>query len=466
MANYRFALQHIRRSSGHKACAAAAYRAGEQVHDERYGIDHDYRRKEGVINSFVIAPDNAPGWMRDRQRLWNGVEANENRKDARLAVELQLNLAHELTPEQNRDHLHAFVRDKLVSRGLVADVNVHAASRDGDERNIHAHVMVALRRVDAEGFGKKDIGVYAKPFLQELREDWARYQNRALERAGHDARVDHRSYEARGMEREPTIHMGPAATAMERNGQQTERGMRNRAVQERNAEREHLRSEGNIIDLALEKERRAERLKEDEQGRKVADRFAALDSARQQDEKRLQARLTLNQARQLHGAFEMRAKAAKARDEALPGWFELVYRDGTHAKTVFETRVKSDGLQKTLESLQKRPNEFGAVRGRKILLWASEGRKTANRGIPELMREAGAASRQMEAVRKEAPAYERAAQELRQAQAAVKKIEAEPVADRRALMIELAREARHLPDRQYQQLTRQNGKHCGRRGGS
>jgi hypothetical protein len=41
-------------------------------------------------------------------------------------------------------------------------------------------------------------------------------QNVALERAGIDAQVDHRSHERRGIEQEPTAHMGPSATAMER----------------------------------------------------------------------------------------------------------------------------------------------------------------------------------------------------------------------------------------------------------
>lgn len=56
---------------------------------------------------------------------------------------------------------------------------------------------------------------------------------------GHQKRVSHKSLEAQGIEREPTLHLGPVATAMERRGERSERGNLNR-VQGNQAEREEL----------------------------------------------------------------------------------------------------------------------------------------------------------------------------------------------------------------------------------
>jgi hypothetical protein len=67
--------------------AAAAYRASEALHDERYGLMHDYTRKEGVEHSEILLPEGAPKSLADRQTLWNQVEANEKRKDSQLARE-------------------------------------------------------------------------------------------------------------------------------------------------------------------------------------------------------------------------------------------------------------------------------------------------------------------------------------------------------------------------------------------
>ena len=59
------------------------------------------------------------------------------------------------------------------------------------------------------------------------------------------------------------MHLGPVASGMERNGEATDLGDRNRAAQARNAERERIDGDraavsAEIIDLAAERERRAE----------------------------------------------------------------------------------------------------------------------------------------------------------------------------------------------------------------
>jgi len=99
---YHLSAKVISRAKGQSIVAAAAYRASESLEDERYGVTQDYTRKEGVEHSEILLPEGAPGWMADRQRLWNQVEATERRKDAQLARELEIGLPLELSHDGGR----------------------------------------------------------------------------------------------------------------------------------------------------------------------------------------------------------------------------------------------------------------------------------------------------------------------------------------------------------------------------
>ena len=59
---------------------------------------------------------------------------------------------------------------------------------------------------------------------------WAAYTNRALEAAGQPALVDHRSYKRRGIDKIPSVHLGPAASQMEKRGIRTDKGEVNRQI--------------------------------------------------------------------------------------------------------------------------------------------------------------------------------------------------------------------------------------------
>ena len=80
---YHNSVSIIQRSAGRSSVAAAAYRAGEKLKDERTNLIHDYSRKSGVDYSVILSPI-AADWITDRQQLWNRVEATERRCDARL----------------------------------------------------------------------------------------------------------------------------------------------------------------------------------------------------------------------------------------------------------------------------------------------------------------------------------------------------------------------------------------------
>ena len=205
------------------AVEAAAYRASASLHNDRTGETHDYGKKEHVAWSGILAPDNAPDWVYDRGKLWNTVEQTEKRKDAQLFRECLLTLPRELNDEQRIALVRAFVRDQFVSQGMIADIGIHnPAASDGQEQP-HAHVMLTLRDIGPDGFGQKrrdwnDVqwgnGTARKDgFLVQRRASWADYCNAALEEAKSQARVDHRSLKARGIDRVPQPKIGKAKYA-------------------------------------------------------------------------------------------------------------------------------------------------------------------------------------------------------------------------------------------------------------
>ncbi len=203
--------------------AAAAYRAGELIRDQRTGLSFDYSWRHGVIETAILAPANAPAWMCDRTHLWNAVEAAETRKDAQLARDIELALPHELSAETRRELVHRFVRAAFVDAGMIADVAMHAPDARGDGRNFHAHILLTMRRIEGDGFGSKERSWNDPAQLECWRAKWAELVNDALEIAGEDVRIDHRSLEAQGIDRVPQIHLGLAVSEMRRRGITTER---------------------------------------------------------------------------------------------------------------------------------------------------------------------------------------------------------------------------------------------------
>jgi Ti-type conjugative transfer relaxase TraA len=204
VAIYHLSAKVISRGEGRSAVAAAAYRAGSELVDERSAETFDYTRKEGVEHSEILAPEGAPAWVQDRAELWNRVEAAEVRKDAQLARELEIGLPVELSADEQVALVRAFAVDQFVARGMVVDLNVH---RDNPE-NPHAHLMLTMRSIGPEGFGPKVREWNDRALLMGWRERWAELANEHLARAGHDVRIDHRSHFERGLELVPQGKIG------------------------------------------------------------------------------------------------------------------------------------------------------------------------------------------------------------------------------------------------------------------
>jgi len=237
MASYHLSVKTIKRSAGRSATAAAAYRSGSVIACDREGRVHDYSRKAGVEACFILAPEDAPDWVQDRAALWNAAEARETRKNSVTAREWELALPAELGAGERAALVREFGAALVARYGIAVDVALHGPHREGDQRNHHAHVLTTTRAIGAEGFGDKtrvlDAAKTGGTEIEAMRALWAGMQNRALERAGQEARVDHRSLEvqrqaaevrgdvrtAEELDRAPEVKLGPAVNAMERRAQ-------------------------------------------------------------------------------------------------------------------------------------------------------------------------------------------------------------------------------------------------------
>jgi ATP-dependent exoDNAse (exonuclease V) alpha subunit len=236
MAIYFLNLKTFGRSTGGGAVSAAAYRAGERIHDERTGKTFDHSGRQDVLHKEIMLPDqfaaDEMSWAKDRGNLWNSAERAEVRSNARTAREYLVALPAELSPEARINLVAGFSRELVERYRFALDIAIHAP-RDypgSDPRNFHAHLLATTREVTPTGLGAKTtlewndtnrrrIGL--GPAVSELlhvRERWAAAANTALEREHLDARVDHRTLQAQGIEREPRPHIPRAAFEMERHG--------------------------------------------------------------------------------------------------------------------------------------------------------------------------------------------------------------------------------------------------------
>lgn len=233
MAIYHLNAKIISRSKGRTVVGASAYRAGVKLKDDRTGEVYDYTRKK-VYGSEIIAPADSPEWVHDRTRLWNEVEHAEKRKDAQVAREVEIAIPAELNQDDRKTVVRSFVQEQFVNKGMVADIAFH--DQKGD--NPHAHILLTTRTITQTGFGQKNRDWNKEELLMTWRKEWSIAANKALELAGISARIDHRSLEAQGIEREPQIHLGPHVAQMEEKGIRTDRGSKYLEIAARNAKLE------------------------------------------------------------------------------------------------------------------------------------------------------------------------------------------------------------------------------------
>ncbi len=282
MAIYHCSIKIISRSSGRSAIAASAYRAGEKLLDKEKDIEHDYTKKQGVVFSQILLPQNAPKEYKDRQILWEEVQKIEKASNAQLAREFEIALPKELNLPQSKVLIQNFCKD-LVKEGMCIDLAIH----DKGDGNRHAHIMATTRAIKENGqWATKEKKDYAldengeriplidpktgqqkvdnknrkqwkritieandwnkREKVEQWRENWTKHCNRYLKT--HNVQIDHRSYKRQGLDKIPTIHEGYAARLMEKNGKTSDRCQINREI----AQLEELEKEEKLLQIKQE----------------------------------------------------------------------------------------------------------------------------------------------------------------------------------------------------------------------
>ena len=258
MAIYHCSIKIVSRGKGKSAVAAAAYRSGETLTNNYDGVTHDFTRKGGIVHTEILLPPHAPPDFADRSTLWNSVEKIEKAKNSQLAREIEIALPVELDREQQIQLVREYVKENFVSVGMCADFAIH----DKQDGNPHAHIMLTMRPLEQSGeWGAKSKKEYlldkdgqriklkngtfksrkvdtvdwnSQEKAEVWRQAWADITNRYLAAQDRPERIDHRSYKRQGIEQIPTVHMGVAATQMERRGIVTDKGNQNREIREQN----------------------------------------------------------------------------------------------------------------------------------------------------------------------------------------------------------------------------------------
>ena len=239
MAIYHFQISSVGRSAGRRATAAAAYRAGERLRDERSGRLYDFSRRKDVMHTEIFLPAHLAGaaakaWAQEREKLWNTAERAEKQSNSRVAREYEVSLPHELSTAQRVALARAFSLELTERYRVAVDLAVHLPRPGGDPRNFHAHLLTTTREVTPKGLGAK-AGLDMQPLerrrrelpdarqeFRALRERWATLTNEALREANVEARVDHRSLAERGIDREPRPRLPIASLKMEQRGLRSE----------------------------------------------------------------------------------------------------------------------------------------------------------------------------------------------------------------------------------------------------
>ncbi len=218
MAIFHLSVKVFSRTAGHSAVAAACYRSGERMTDEKAMTVFDFTRRGGVVSKTLHLPH---GLALSRELVWNEAERAENRKNSTVARECEISLPVELDRKTQIALANEFGQYLVKRHGCAADVNVHQPTRKNDQRNTHAHILMTTRKFKIDGLlGEKcrelDAAKTGSLEIAQWREHWALICNRELQRAGLQTRIDHRSFADQGISLVPTIHEGKGPTAGQR----------------------------------------------------------------------------------------------------------------------------------------------------------------------------------------------------------------------------------------------------------
>ncbi|KKI41495.1 MobQ family relaxase [Hafnia alvei] len=193
MAIFHLDFKIVKRSEGRSSVAKAAYHARCRITDERTGDTYDYSRRTDLYGHFILAPADAPEHIvKDSTALWNEVERVERQSNGQTSRFFAVAIPAELNNDDKKKLVLEYCQKNFVDKGMIADIAFH----DLDSDNPHAHVMLTLKTIGPEGFGKKERSWNDRKMSVLWRESWASMANSYLAAAGSPERIDHRSLQA------------------------------------------------------------------------------------------------------------------------------------------------------------------------------------------------------------------------------------------------------------------------------
>lgn len=193
MAIFHLDFKIVKRSEGRSSVAKAAYHARCRITDERTGDTYDYSRRTDLYGHFILAPANAPEHIvKDSTALWNEVERVERQNNGQTARYFDVAIPTEFNNDDKEKLVLEYCQKNFVDKGMIADIAFH----DLDSDNPHAHVMLTLKTIGPEGFGKKERSWNDRKMSVLWRESWSAMANSYLAATGSSERIDHRSLQA------------------------------------------------------------------------------------------------------------------------------------------------------------------------------------------------------------------------------------------------------------------------------
>ena len=254
-----------------RAVEKASYISRSILVSEFGGQTYRPKYHEDLVHSEITLPPNAHKEYADRATLWNAVELSEKGQKSQLARMLKASLPNEWSYELAEEVVRDYVQRNFVDKGMCADWAIHDSENDKGQRNLHIHVLLTMRPLTENGeWGAKQKKIYdldengekipvidkktgqqkvdkrnrkqwkchtadstdwnSRENAKMWRKDLADTINATNEQLGIALHWEHRSFKEQGIDREPTIHIGAVANALERKGIQTERGNINREI--------------------------------------------------------------------------------------------------------------------------------------------------------------------------------------------------------------------------------------------
>ncbi len=193
------AIVHVVMKSSSQAPPAAA-------HANYIARDGQYEKRGGLE---LVESGNMPAFACENPHsFWEAADAFE-RKNGRAYTELQIALPRELAPEQRNELARETARE-LMGERFAYTLAVHTPLAKDNIEQPHMHLMFSERAIDErtrelseEQFfkrngAKKDPEWNAREKPMEVREKWVEMMNAAMERHGHEQRLDHRSWADQG----------------------------------------------------------------------------------------------------------------------------------------------------------------------------------------------------------------------------------------------------------------------------